>query len=65
MVVHVYSCLLNGIIPVQIHPGIITWNRTGIRVCATGRHYRQMRRQNIFGTKKHDLAKPSGEKKFL
>ena len=30
MVLHVYSCLLTGIIPVQIHTGIITWNRTGI-----------------------------------
>ena len=30
MAVHVYSCLLTGIIPVQIHTGIITWNRTGI-----------------------------------
>ena len=30
MVVHVYSCLLTGIIPVQIHSGIITWNGTGI-----------------------------------
>ena len=30
MVVHLYSCLLTGIIPVQIHTGIITWNGTGI-----------------------------------
>ena len=30
MVVHVYSCLLTGIIPLQIHTGIITWNGTGI-----------------------------------
>ena len=30
MVVHVYSCLLTGIIPVQIHTGNITWNGTGI-----------------------------------
>ena len=34
------------------------------RVRATGRHYRQMRRKNIFGTKKHYLAKTSSEKKF-
>ena len=33
------------------------------RVRATGRHHRQMRRKNIFGTKKHYLAKTSGEKK--
>ena len=30
MVVHVYSCLLTGIIPVQIYTGIITWNGNGI-----------------------------------
>ena len=30
MVVHVYSCLLTGIIPFPVHTGIITWNRTGI-----------------------------------
>ena len=30
MVVYVYSCLLTGIIQVQIHTGIITWNGTGI-----------------------------------
>ena len=30
MVVHVYLCLLTGIIPVQIYTGIITWNGTGI-----------------------------------
>ena len=30
MVVHIYSCLLTWIIPVQIHTGIITWNETGI-----------------------------------
>ena len=30
MVVHVYSCLLTRIIPVQIHTGIITWNATGV-----------------------------------
>ena len=30
MVVHHYSCLLTGIIPVLIHTGIITWNGTGI-----------------------------------
>ena len=30
MVVHVYSCLLSGIIPVQIYTGIITLNGTGI-----------------------------------
>ena len=34
------------------------------RVRATGRHCRQMRRKNIFGTKKLYLAKTSGEKKF-
>ena len=34
------------------------------RVRATDRHCRQMRRKIIFGTKKHDLAKTSGEKKF-
>ena len=34
------------------------------RVRATDRHCRQMRRKNIFGTKKNDLAKTSGEKKF-
>ena len=36
---------------------------TGSRVRATSRHYRQMRRKNIFGTKNHYLAKTSGEKK--
>ena len=30
ILVHVYSCLLTGIIPVQSHTGIITWNGTGI-----------------------------------
>ena len=30
MVVHVYSYLLTGIIRVQIHAGIISWNGTGI-----------------------------------
>ena len=30
MVVHVYSCLFTGIILVQIHTGILNWNRTGI-----------------------------------
>ena len=37
------------------------------RVRATGRHYRQMRRKNIFGTKKPPffLAKTSGEKKII
>ena len=35
------------------------------RVRATGLHYRQMRRKNIFGTKKHYLAKTSGEIKSL
>ena len=25
-----YSCLFTGITPVQIHTGILTWNRTGI-----------------------------------
>ena len=35
------------------------------RVRATDRHCRQMRRKNIFGTKKYDLAKTSGEKKNI
>ena len=35
------------------------------RVRATDRHCRQMRRKNIFGTKKYDLAKTSGEKKII
>ena len=34
------------------------------RVRATGRHNRQMRRKNIFGTKKCHLAKANGEKKI-
>ena len=34
------------------------------RVRATGRNCRQMRRKNIFGTKKFYLAKTSGEKIF-
>ena len=33
------------------------------RIRATGRHYRQMRIKNIFGTKNHYLVKTSGEKK--
>ena len=37
---------------------------TSTRVRATGRNCRQMRRKNIFGTKKIYLAKTSGEKKF-
>ena len=35
-----------------------------VRVRTTGRHYRQMGKKNIFGTKKHLLAKTSGEKNF-
>ena len=35
------------------------------RVHATGRHYRQMRRKNIFGTKKKtSFGETSGEKIF-
>ena len=34
-----------------------------LRVRATGRNCRQMRRKNIFGTKKIYLAKTSGQKK--
>ena len=30
MVVHAYPCLFTGIILVQIHTGILTWNGTGI-----------------------------------
>ena len=36
----------------------------GDNIRATDRHCRQMRRKNIFGTKKYDLAKTSGEKKI-
>ena len=36
--------------------------KTERRVRATGRNCRQMRRKNIFGTKKFHLAKTSGEK---
>ena len=30
VVAYVYSCLFTGIILVQIHTGILTWNGTGI-----------------------------------
>ena len=30
MVVHVYLCLFTGMIVVQVHTGILAWNRTGI-----------------------------------
>ena len=39
--------------------------QTKTRVRSTGRHYRQMRRKNIFGTKKLHLAKTNGERKFF
>ena len=39
------------------------WHNMACRVRATDRHCRQMRRKNIFGTKKHHLAKTNGEKK--
>ena len=52
-------------LPIFCHITSVRLTRNSmLRVRATGRHYRQMRGKNIFGTKKHCLAKTSGEKKI-
>ena len=55
MVVHVYSCLLTGIIPVQIRTGIITWKGTGIfmniEAYSCSWNFRKARQHSAIGQK--------------